>query len=109
MGISTDNDHTWLSSLPTELGVHDGILTQQVNSAQDGCRQDFTYIHPLKLTQLEVMLGSIASFNEIFYFGSLHDPRINHMVTSKPETIIAEDAWSSKLIIYFLQALCHRS
>jgi hypothetical protein len=67
-----------------------------------------TYVHPLKLTQLEVMLGSIASFNEIFDLGSVHDPRINHMVASKPETIIAEDAWSSKLIIYFFQTLCPR-
>lgn len=64
-----------------------------------------TYIHPLIFSHLKVTLRPLAGLDQGLDLGMFHNPRIDHMISRKPKSIVTKDAWLPQLVIPLFHAL----
>lgn len=84
MRVRPYNKHAGLSALPTELGMHNGI------------------VHPLILRQLEYPPRSLTRVDKRLDLRTLPHPRVNDMVACNPDTIVTEYPRSPELVVRLL-------
>ena len=52
-----------------------------------------TYVHALILSHLEIALRPLTRLDQGLDLGMIHDSGIDHMISRKPESIVAKNPW----------------
>lgn len=64
-----------------------------------------TYIHTLIFSHFKVTLRPLAGLDQGLDLGMFHNPRVDHMISRKPKSIVTKDTWLPQLVIPLFHAL----
>jgi hypothetical protein len=122
MGIGADHQHARLGTVTGEFSVQDCVLEEWLvpgacsiflpattTLQATGRGQGITYIKPLEVCHLELLLGALACIHKSANLRNIVQFGLNAVIPCEPETIIAVYAGSTNSVVHAFHALSNLS